>query len=140
MDVLLRLSILAGVGLVVGLAIVALRKYFSAAQVPQQFDPKDAPNGNGTALLVQFTSPYCYDCRQALPLLQAASMVHGARLAVIDAKDRPDLAAKYDIRHTPTILVVDKRGEVRAGWTGVPSSDELEAALVAASNGRRAAS
>lgn len=136
MEVLFRLLILGGVGLAVAVSIVVIRAYFRAAQVPQKFDPKDAPNANGAALLVEFTSPYCYDCREALPLLKAASVLHGARLAVIDAKDRPDLAAKYDIRHTPTILVVDKRGAVRAGWTGVPTSDELDAALVAASNGR----
>jgi thiol-disulfide isomerase/thioredoxin len=132
LEVTLRLLILAGVGFAVAVTIIALRVYFARSRVPMQFDPKDASNGGG-ALLVEFTSPYCQECREAIPYLKAASLVHGARLEVIDARERPDLAQKYDIRHTPTILVVDRRGAVRGGWTGIPSSDELEAALVAAS-------
>lgn len=117
--------------MVVALTILGLRIYFGRGRVPIRFDPRDASNGGG-ALLVEFTSPYCYECKEAIPYLKAASLVHGARLEVIDARERPDLAQKYDIRHTPTILVVDRRGEVRGGWAGIPSSDELEAALAAA--------
>lgn len=145
MELGLRLGILAGVGLAVWLATLALRAYFGRGRVPARFDRADVrgPNlgepagGSGVrssdgAMVVEFTSPYCYECREALPYLKAASVVHGARLEVIDARDRPDLAAKYDIRHTPTILVIDRRGAVRAGWTGIPPSDELEAALASA--------
>lgn len=136
MDLLGRLLVLAGVGFIALVVTVILRVYFRRARVPERFDRSDTAANNGSALLIEFTSPYCYECREALPHLKAASLVHGARLEVIDARQRPDLAAKYDIRHTPTILVVDRRGEVRAGWTGVPSSDELDAALTAASNSR----
>lgn len=126
-----RLLILAGVGVVVAGAILSIRRYFGSTNLPSNFDLRDA-SGKGPAALIEFTSPYCYECREALPLLKAASAVFDVPLTVIDAKDRPELASKYAIRHTPTILVVDSRGTVRGGWLGVPPEDELENALVSA--------
>lgn len=132
-SVLVRLLILAGVGLVVAVAIKLLRNYFGSAQVPMQFDMHDA-GLNGVVetrkpLLVEFVSPFCYECKVVMPILKAASIVHGTQLAVIDAKVRPDLAAKYAIRHTPTVLLVDTKGTVKAGWLGIPPTEELESAL-----------
>lgn len=132
-----RLVILAGVGLVVWVIAITLRRYFSAASVPLRFDRQDAGVRTQGAFVVEFTSPYCFDCEVALPVLQAASTSFGTPLAVIDAKERPELANKYDIRHTPTILVVDARDSVRRGWLGPPPIEELEATLRAVRNGRR---
>jgi thioredoxin-like negative regulator of GroEL len=132
--VLLRVLVLGGVGLIVFGTIAVLRRYFSSAKIPSRFDLSDI-HSNGTrppAALVEFVSPYCFECREALPLLKAAARVYEAPLAVIDAKQQPELASKYSIRHTPTILVVDSRGAVRGGWLGVPPEHELEAALATA--------
>src|SRR5690606_13462949 len=87
-----RLAILAAVGLVVWGIAFALRRYFSRAEVPLRFDRQDAGVGTKGAFVVEFTSPYCFDCEVALPVLQAASASFGAPLAVIDAKERPELA------------------------------------------------
>lgn len=135
MQILVRLAVLASVIAAVWVAAAALRAYFERGRVPVAFDPHDASNnGGGKPILVEFTSPYCYECREALPVLKAASIVYGTKLTVIDARERPDLVAKYEIRHTPTILVVDRGGSVQAGWTGIPASDELESALRAVSS------
>lgn len=127
-QMLVRLLVLAGVGVVVAGLIFVLRRYFGATNFPNKFDLRDA-SGKGPAALIEFTSPYCYECREALPILKAASHVYKVPLTVIDAKDRPELASKYAIRHTPTILVVDSLGTVRGGWLGVPPESELEDAL-----------
>lgn len=124
-----RFMILGGVGIAVAALIFVARQYFGNGNIPSRFDLKDA-TGRGPAALIEFTSPYCYECREALPLLKAASKVFEVPLTVIDAKDRPELASKYAIRHTPTILVVDSKGTVRGGWLGVPPEDELEDALL----------
>jgi thiol-disulfide isomerase/thioredoxin len=132
---LIRILVLGGVGLVVLAVIAVMRRYFSAAEIPSRFDLSDIrSNGAGKppVAVVEFVSPYCFECREALPLLKAAAKVYEAPLAVIDAKERPELASKYSIRHTPTILVVDSRGAVRGGWLGVPPENELEAALATA--------
>jgi thiol-disulfide isomerase/thioredoxin len=128
-----RLLVLAGVGLVVWVAARSLRSYFDDARVPLRFDPKDVDVDGPGALLVEFTSPFCYDCKLALPVLEELAETHSASLAVIDAKQRPDLASKYAIRRTPTILVVDGRGAIRGGWLGNPPQHEVESVLVAAS-------
>lgn len=132
-----RLLVLAGLIASAWVAGALLRAYFRNSPIPTRFDRNDVGLGAAKALLVEFVSPYCYECKVALPLLKAATVVHGGSLAVIDARERPDLARKYEIRHTPTILVVDPRGVVRGGWLGVPPEQELESAVLAAMNGSR---
>ena len=123
---LLVLLLLAGS---VAGAVLLIRRYFARAEIPPKFDLEDA--GEGGPRLVEFVTPYCYECKEVLPLLKAASTVYGTPLTVIDGRERPELLTKYSIRHTPTILVVDRRGSVKAGWLGTPSEEELESALAA---------
>jgi thiol-disulfide isomerase/thioredoxin len=132
MDLSLRLAVLAAVCTAAGGATVGLRRYFSNGELPARFDRRDVDIKRPGTMLVEFTSPYCYECQIALPLLEAASERHDAPLAVIDAKERPDLTTKYSIRTTPTILVVDHRGRVTHGWQTSPTEQELMAALTGA--------
>lgn len=133
MELAFRLFILLSVGGAATFTSFALRRYFSNAELPAKFDRSDVDFSHKGPMLVEFTSPYCYECQVAYPLLQAASAAHDAPLAVIDARDRPDLTAKYSIRTTPTILVVDRRGRVTTGWMDTsPSSDQITEALALA--------
>lgn len=133
MELAVRLFILLSVGGAATFTSFALRRYFQSAELPAKFDRRDVELSHKGPMLVEFTSPYCYECQVALPLLQAASAAHDAPLVVIDAKDRPDLTAKYAIRTTPTILVVDKRGKVTTGWMDTsPSADDITEALALA--------
>lgn len=133
MGLLARFLVLVGVGLAVWVAARSLRSYFEHARVPNRFDPTDVGvEASRKPLLVEFTSPFCYDCKLALPVLEQLATTHSASLAVIDAKERPDLAAKYGIRLTPTILVVDGRGGIRGGWLGNPPQHEVESVLLEA--------
>lgn len=129
---MVRLLILAGLGLFIAVAILILRRYFRNATYPSRFDVSDVGEAGRSGLLVEFVSPFCYECKEALPLLKAASKIYGTPLKIVDAKTSPELLMKYSIRHTPTILVVDRSGAVRRGWLGVPPEDELEAALIRA--------
>jgi thiol-disulfide isomerase/thioredoxin len=124
-----RIVLLMSVLAVAGTGSFLLRRYISRAPIPSRFDRGDVDVSASGAMLVEFTSPYCHECQVAYPLLQAASEAHDAALAVIDAKQRPDLTTKYSIRTTPTILVVDGRGKVTTGWFASPSEDELRSAL-----------
>ena len=124
-----KLEILLAVMTLSLLAAGGLRRYFDSQHLPSRFDAADVDMSRGTAMLVEFTTPYCYECKEALPLLKAASRVFDTPLAVIDAKKRPDLASKYSIRSVPTILVVDRKGAVKSGWLGSPPESELIKAL-----------
>jgi thiol-disulfide isomerase/thioredoxin len=133
--IVVRLAILAALALVTWIGIRLLRRWFDGADAPARFDLSDVSGEARSPVVVEFTSPYCYECKTALPLLKAAALVHDASFELIDARDRPDLAGKYGIRRVPTILVVDGKGAVKASWLGTPPEPELEAALTAASNG-----
>lgn len=133
MDILLRLAILLVVSSAAAYSSFALRRYFESGKVPARFDRSDVGLSHSGPMLVEFTSPYCHECQLAYPRLQAASAAHDAPLAVINAKDRPDLAVKYAIRTTPTILVVNDKGKVTSGWLDMsPSEEDLTQALVLA--------
>lgn len=127
-----RLLTLILLGSAIGGVSFWLRAYFGAKSFPNRFDRSDVGSNGSAALIVEFTSPYCYECKEALPLLEAASRVHRSDLAVVDARERPDLANKYRVRATPTILVVDKRGRVTSSWNVTPPESELQLALLKA--------
>ncbi len=134
MDVQLRLILLAAVVALATGAAVWLRRYVGNAEIPTRFDRRDVDVREAGPLLVEFTSPYCHECQRARPLLEAASAEHDASLAVIDARERPDLASKYSIRTTPTILVVDPSGKVTSGWLAKPPKHDLNTALQSAAS------
>lgn len=134
MDLLVRLTLAMSVAMLAAAGSLLMRRYFLSKELPNRFDRRDVDIHQKGAMLVEFTSPYCIECQVALPILQEAARTHGAPLAVIDARQRPDLAQKYAIRSTPTILVVDRQGTVMTGWKRSPSEQDLSRALASAAS------
>src|SRR3981081_4230549 len=132
---LIRLGILAAVAVAVWALSRGLRRYAANARTPARFDAADGGAGpvEPSAMLVTFSGPYCLECEEVLPRLQAASVAHDVPLQVIDIKESPHLAAKYDVRLTPTTFVVGAEGKVQAGWLGTPPEGAVEQALAAVS-------
>ncbi|HYR62789.1 MAG TPA: thioredoxin family protein [Actinomycetota bacterium] len=128
---LIRLAVLGVVAVVVWAVAWTLRRYAAGAPTPQRFDPSDGGATEPAPLLVTFSGPYCSECEEIRPRLQAAASQHHVPLAVIDIKRSPELAAKYDVRLTPTTFVVGSGGTVHAGWLGTPPEGAIEAALAA---------
>lgn len=129
MELVLRLLVVATVGLLAWAAGRGLTRWFAEASFPDQFEPTDAGLGHDGPSLIEFTTAGCNECQVALPVLTAASKKHGVPLALIDAGDRPDLANKYKVRNTPTILLVDSLGKVRRGWLQTPNVEDLACAM-----------
>ena len=130
---MLRLAVLGVLLFAAGGAGLSLRRYFHNAQIPRNFDRQDVALAHRGPMLVEFTSPFCHECQLALPVLEAASVSQGAALAIVNAKERPDLATKYAIRTTPTILVVDSTGRVTQGWLdSAPTAEDVTEALALA--------
>ena len=84
------------------------------------------------ATLVQFSSTVCAPCRTTHALLSDLSGDDTAvRHIDINAEERLDLAERFGILRTPTVLVLDGAGTVRHRITGAPRKPDVLAALEA---------
>ncbi len=82
------------------------------------------------ATLVQFSTELCARCPQVRRMLrQYAEREDGLRHVEIDLTHRPDLSSRYRVLQTPTTLLVDSTGFVRARFHGVPQQRALTEAL-----------
>ena len=84
-----------------------------------------APFGD-RATLVQFSTEFCSRCPQTRTLLsEVAASRHGVVHLDVDLTHRPDLARRFSVLQTPTTLVLDGNGAVRARIGGAPRRTEL---------------
>ena len=89
------------------------------------------------ATLLQFSTEVCSPCRATHTVLDAvASSRNGIRHVDLDLTHRPDLAGQFNILQTPTTLILDATGTVRARIGGAPTRAtvlaELDRILIAA--------
>jgi thiol-disulfide isomerase/thioredoxin len=78
------------------------------------------------ATLLQFSTELCAYCPQTRRLLGAiADELPGVEHVDIDLTAAPDLASRFGVLQTPTTLVLDSAGAVRARIGGPPRRDEV---------------
>ncbi|QCR43110.1 thioredoxin [Curtobacterium sp. SGAir0471] len=83
-----------------------------------------------TATLVQFSTPTCARCPATRRQLDVLTDRHtGVRRIEVDLAERPDLAERFDVMQTPTVLLLDAQRTVRTRFGGPPRPAELTAAL-----------
>jgi thiol-disulfide isomerase/thioredoxin len=88
------------------------------------------------ATLLQFSTEFCAYCPATRRLLGAlAERTDGVEHVDIDLTHSPELAQRFRVLQTPTTLLLDARGAVRARIGGAPRRDELEASLAHILNG-----
>ncbi|MBN9238087.1 MAG: hypothetical protein BGO97_00275 [Micrococcales bacterium 70-64] len=88
------------------------------------------------ATLLQFSTEVCAPCRATHVVLgDVASSRSDVEHVDLDLTHRPDLASRFRIMQTPTTLILDRKGVVRARIGGAPRRDavthELERILAA---------
>jgi thiol-disulfide isomerase/thioredoxin len=94
-----------------------------------------APEELGVALgqratLVQFSSAFCAPCRATRTLLDSvADSVDGVVYVEVDAESHLDLVRRHSVMRTPTVLVLDRDGQVVRRAVGLPRKPEVLAAL-----------
>jgi thiol-disulfide isomerase/thioredoxin len=80
--------------------------------------------------LLQFSSAFCAPCRTTrVVLADVAEQTPGVRHVEIDAESHLDAVRALDILRTPTTLVLDGTGRIRARASGAPRKAEVLAAL-----------
>ena len=82
----------------------------------------------GQATLLQLSSEVCAPCRATARVL-GGIVAEGVRHIEIDIAHRPDLAAQFNVLQTPTTLILDSAGAVRARIGGAVRRDVVEAEL-----------
>ena len=82
------------------------------------------------ATLLQFSTEVCSPCRPTRAILGEIASEHpDVRHVDLDITHRPDLASRFNILQTPTTLIVDRKGVVRARIGGAPRRDSLSTEL-----------
>ena len=83
-----------------------------------------------TATLLQFSTEVCSICVATSRLYkELESKVSGLKHIEVDITHRMDLASHFSIMQTPTTLILDKHGMVRARIGGAPRQNVIEAEL-----------
>ena len=77
--------------------------------------------------LLQFSSNFCSSCKQTSVLLETVEKSREGLLHIdLDITNRLDLAKRYGILQTPTILVLNSRGVVISRIVGAPKQSTIE--------------
>jgi len=82
------------------------------------------------ATLLQFSTEFCAPCRATARVLgQLGAERPDVRHVEIDLTDRPDLARRFRILQTPTTLVLDAEGTIRARIGGAARPSDVRSIL-----------
>lgn len=83
-----------------------------------------------SATFVQFSSPVCAPCASTRRVLGAVTTAADGVVHVeLDATEHPSLVDRFEIRRTPTVLVLDRHGTVRHTLVGAVREQEARLAL-----------
>ena len=75
---------------------------------------------------VQFSSEFCTPCRRTNALLTKVSAEReGVTHVELDVDDHVDLVHRFDVKRTPTVLILDPDGVVTRRIVGAPSPQEI---------------
>lgn len=87
---------------------------------------------SGTPVLVDFWAPWCGPCKAIAPILEeiAEEMAGKVKIYKVDVDESQEVAARYNIRAIPT-LIVFKNGSVVDQMIGMTSKSDLKSKLSA---------
>ncbi|MEO7722509.1 MAG: thioredoxin family protein [Pseudolysinimonas sp.] len=117
------------IGLVAVATVLGLLWRASQGRVTTSHGSVSGVELGGHATLLQLSSEVCAPCRATAKVLGAIK-ADGVRHVEIDIAHRPDLAAQFNVLQTPTTLILDSAGAVRARIGGAVRRDVVEAELL----------
>jgi len=85
-----------------------------------------ATSFGSAATLLQFSTEFCAPCTATARILSGiADERPGVAHVDVDLTHRPDLASRFGVLQTPTTLVLDTSGAIRARIGGAARADEV---------------
>jgi len=123
---------LVAVATAAGLAWRATAGRARSARGDEVLAPQDvgAAAFGGRATLLQFSTEFCASCPSTARVLgTVAHDLGGVSHVEVDLTRRPDLADRFHILQTPTTLVLDRDGAVRARIGGPVRADVVRSTL-----------
>ncbi|WP_454049104.1 thioredoxin family protein [Cellulomonas sp. Marseille-Q8402] len=82
------------------------------------------------ATFLQLSSGFCAPCRATRRVLErVVATQDGIAHVEVDVADRADLAARFDVTQTPTVVLLDGAGVPVRQVVGVPSLAQARAAV-----------
>jgi thiol-disulfide isomerase/thioredoxin len=109
------------IGVLVHKRAPRIRAAEGAALDPASLRLEGAEFGS-SATLVQFSTEFCARCPQVRrQLSELASRRAGVVHLEVDLTQQPDLARRFNVLQTPTVLFLDADGVPRARISGAPS-------------------
>ncbi len=88
--------------------------------------------GEADLTVVQFSTAFCGPCRATRARLQQLRATRpGLAHVDVDAESHLDAVRELDVRRTPTLFYLDRRGTLLGRSSGAPRPDELTALVEA---------
>ena len=86
---------------------------------------------SGTPTVIDFFATWCAPCRMVTPILEdlKSDLGENVRVYKIDVDQNPGLAAQYNVRSIPTIMIF-KDGKLQWRESGVQSKTTLKNVLL----------
>ena len=82
-------------------------------------------------VIIEFHAVWCDPCKVQSPILKELATELGGRIRIIkiDVDQNPEVAARYQIRSVPTLMIFEK-GETKYKQSGVHTRQQLMNLLI----------
>jgi glutaredoxin len=94
----------------------------------QAFDRLGVRPGDADLTVVQFSTAFCAPCRATKARLEQLRTTRpGLAVVHVDAESHLDEVRELDVRRTPTLFYLDRKGRLIGRSSGAPRPEELTA-------------
>lgn len=129
---LVVIAVIVGVAAVAGVLLSRRTARVRTADVGERIDLAElgASQLGQAGTIVQFSTAYCSRCPSTQRLIgETVRDRAGVEFIHVDVTDTPQLASKYRLTQTPTVLIIDETGVPRTRLSGVISRETLTTEL-----------